>query len=251
MDPMGEGPKENLAATAVRLHCPACRRAHTYAAPVYPCACGSPVSTPLLKDTAPQPITHRTWSEGWVAVRCEACGRQDQWPQPELGCACGTVLLIAVQPVRPESAGAPSNPPGASVPLPRAAARPAFRPEPVGTAQEAMTAAARYLSWLGFRDVAVTAAAGRRPATGIDLRGPGVIVTVDPGPLPAALRDIECLWLHGLTSSARTVFFSLAGYAEEALTRAQELHIPLFVLDRAGAPRPANHSAGELVSTGA
>jgi hypothetical protein len=150
MDPMGEAPKKNLAVTSVRVRCPACRREHSYGAPVYPCACGAPVITPLDGDATPEPITHRTWSEGWVAVRCAACGRQDQWPQPELGCGCGTVLRIPVQPVRTEST---TPPPSTRVPLPRTAAapRPAFRPEPVGTAQEAVTGAARYLSWLGFR----------------------------------------------------------------------------------------------------
>ncbi|MBO0511774.1 hypothetical protein J0695_08105, partial [Streptomyces beijiangensis] len=129
--------------------------------------------------------------------------------------------------------------------------RPAFRPEPVRTAYDAVTAASRYLGWLGFPDVVATATPGKRPATGIDLRGPGLIATVDPATRPAALRDIECLWLHGLNSSSRTVFFSLTGYADDTRARAEELRIPLFVLDTEGAVRPANGPADELVSTGA
>ncbi|WP_329124873.1 hypothetical protein [Streptomyces sp. NBC_01465] len=250
---MGEGPKENLTATTVQVHCPACRREHSYAAPVYPCACGAPVAPPLTQGAPPQPILHRTWSEAWVEVRCTACGRQDHWPQPELGCGCGTVLRIPVEPVRTEAAPPPSPAP-AHIPLPRTATppRPAFHPEPVRTAHDAVTAAAHYLTWLGFRDVTATDLPGRRPATGIDVRGRGLIATVDPpGALPAALRDIECLWLHGLSSSVRAVYFAPAGFTDDALARAEELHIPLFVLDPAGTPRPGNGPADELVGTGA
>ncbi|MEV0091290.1 hypothetical protein [Streptomyces sp. NPDC050738] len=252
---MGEAPKENLAATSVQVRCPACRREHDYAAPVYPCACGAPVLPPLTRGAPTEPITHRTWSEGWVTVRCTACGRQDQWPQPELGCGCGTVLRIPVEPVRAEAVRTDSAPPPppAHIPLPRTAAapRPAFRPEPVRTAYEAVITAARYLTWLGFEGVAPTAAPGERPATGIDLRGHGLIASVDQAARPAALRDIECLWLHGLSSTSRTAFFSLTGYADDALARAEELRIPLFVLDPAGTARPSNGPADELVSTGA
>jgi hypothetical protein len=34
-------------------------------------------------------------------------------------------------------------------------------------------------------------------------------------------------------------YFSLAGYGEDARARADELRVPLFVLDRAGIPRGA------------
>lgn len=97
----------------VPVRCPACRRAHTYAPPVYPCACGAPVTPALVGDAPPEPITHRTWTDEWVTVRCGACGRRDQWPQPELGCPCGTVLRL---PVRPAAAPPPrpSAPGGAA-----------------------------------------------------------------------------------------------------------------------------------------
>ncbi|MET9348725.1 hypothetical protein [Streptomyces termitum] len=84
---------------SVSVRCPECLRTHPYAAPVFPCACGSPVAPPLLPGGAPEPIRHRTWREEWVTVRCAACGREDDWPQPELGCPCGTLLRVPVTPV--------------------------------------------------------------------------------------------------------------------------------------------------------
>ncbi|MFE9042690.1 hypothetical protein ACFYOG_17485 [Streptomyces sp. NPDC007818] len=91
---------------SVAVHCPECRRSHTYAAPVYPCPCGSPVAPPLLPDATAEPVRHRNWLDEWVTVRCRACGREDQWPRPELGCACGAVLRIPVAPSTEETVGA-------------------------------------------------------------------------------------------------------------------------------------------------
>ncbi|KAF0649890.1 hypothetical protein K701_10880 [Streptomyces fradiae ATCC 10745 = DSM 40063] len=92
----------------VPVRCPVCRRAHAYTPPVYPCACGAPVTPPLMRGAPPEPITHRTWTDEWVTVRCGSCGRQDQWPQPELGCPCGTVLRVPVRPVT--TAASPHRP---------------------------------------------------------------------------------------------------------------------------------------------
>ncbi|MFJ8586624.1 hypothetical protein ACIRD2_18495 [Streptomyces sp. NPDC093595] len=255
----------------VPVRCPACRRAHAYAPPVYPCACGAPVAPPLLKGAPAEPITHRTWTDEWVTVRCTACGRQGQWPQPELGCPCGTVLRIPVRPVTsavPPSggaAGAASGPAAATtattgvstapapahIPLPRTAAtpRPSFNPVTIRTARDAVTAAALYLRWLGFRDVVQP---DERPASsGIDLRGPGLVAQVDPTTRPVSLRAIELLWLNGLAASAVSVHFSLAGYEEAARSRAEDLRLPLFVMDLTGTPQPVNSSADELVVRGA
>ncbi|GHJ97323.1 hypothetical protein SNE510_68420 [Streptomyces sp. NE5-10] len=101
---------------SVSVHCPECRRSHAYAAPVFPCACGSPVAAPLIPDAPAEPIRHRTWLDGWVTVRCAACGREDEWPQPELGCACGAVLRIPVAPA--------GDPVGATAAVPEPAAAP-------------------------------------------------------------------------------------------------------------------------------
>ncbi|MFF0063112.1 hypothetical protein ACFYRC_16505 [Streptomyces sp. NPDC005279] len=243
-------------AETVPVRCPVCSRDHLYAPTPYPCACGAPLAPPMLRGAPPERITHRTWTDDWVTVGCQECGRQDQWPQPELGCPCGTVLRI---PVRPVSAPLPASPAATSarafvrpapVPLPRTvtAARPTFRPVTIRTARDAVTAAARYLKWLGFRDVVQPEV---RPSSGIDLRGPGLVAQVDPSTRPATLRDVECLWLNGLNISAASVFFSLAGYAEDATYRADRLGIPLFVLDLTGSPQPVNGPADELISTGA
>ncbi|MFF8828154.1 hypothetical protein [Streptomyces sp. NPDC015131] len=349
----------------VPVRCPACRRTHGYAPPVYPCPCGAPVVPPLHRGAPAEPVTHRTWTDEWVTVRCGACGRQDQWPQPELGCPCGTVLRVPVRPVTtaPLSAGpagvrsadtrAPAGsgaepgaeergseergseyaaepgaehpgdqggaeqpgtdqgagdrgaggrasvPPGSTaattgistapshIPLPRTAAvpRPSFRPVTIRTARDAVTTAARYLRWLGFRDVVqpedrpgaaepgagtgagtsmgpgmgmgMSTGAGPGPGAapgalpGVDLRGPGLVAQVDPTTRPTSLRAVECLWLTGLAESATSVSFSLAGYEERARARADRLRVPLFVMDLTGVPQPLNGAADELVARGA
>ncbi|WP_030858170.1 hypothetical protein [Streptomyces sp. NRRL F-2747] len=273
-------------AEAVPVRCPACLRETDYAAPVFPCACGSPVVPPLDLAAAPLPLTHRTWSDTWVAVRCAACGLVGEWPRPELGCtSCGTVVRIAVRPVesgsaagdgvrdglrpRPdvrEDAGGdvrddvrgPGRPAtsggsgGSALGRPPAAPgpRPAFRPVTIRTARDAVTTAALYLRWLGFRDV-------RRPdgqtvpSAAVDLRAPGLVAQVDPTTAPTGLRAVECVWLNGLTASATSVCFSLAGYTQDARSRADDLGIPLFVMDLTGVPQPVNDPADALVVTGA
>ncbi|TXS18705.1 hypothetical protein [Streptomyces sp. wa22] len=53
-----------------------------------------------------------------------------------------------------------------------------------------------------------------------------------------------------ITSTGQGALFSLAGYTDEARSRADGLAIPLFVLDLTGAPQPVNGPADELVSVG-
>ncbi|MFE4590771.1 hypothetical protein [Streptomyces laurentii] len=126
--------------------------------------------------------------------------------------------------------------------------RAVFRPVTIRTARDAVAASAGYLRWLGFRQVVQPE---ERATTAVDLRGPGLVAQVDPSTRPTGLRAVECLWLNGLSHSAVSVCFSLAGYTPEAHERAEALGIPLFVLDLTGTPQPVNTHAGELVSTGA
>lgn len=273
-------------AESVPVRCPACRREHLFAAPSYPCVCGAPVTPPLDRLADPAPVTHRTWDEDWVTVPCDTCGRADQWPHPELGCPCGATLRIPVRGVRrplraeitpgtgvpadlepdPEPETAPHTPapppPGTAaatagsplipdhVPLPRTTPtpRPVFQPVTIRTARDAVTAAALYLRWLGYRDIR---RADQRPPSGIGLAARGILAQVDPTVRPASLRDVECLWLTAMSESTGCVYFSLAGYAEGARRRADALGIPLFVLDLTGTPQPVNTHADELVATGA
>ncbi|WP_043194099.1 hypothetical protein [Streptomyces sp. NRRL F-2664] len=140
----------------------------------------------------------------------------------------------------------------AGIPLPPTAAvpRPAFRPMTIRTARDAVATAALYLRWLGFQDVRQPD--GRPiPSAAVDLRAPGLVAQVDPTTAPAGLRAVECVWLNGLTASATSVYFSLAGYTQEARGRADELGIPLFVLDLTGMPQPVNDPADALVDAGA
>ncbi|MFF7593897.1 hypothetical protein [Streptomyces mirabilis] len=273
-------------AESVPVRCPACRREHLFAAPSYPCVCGTPVTPPLDRLADPAPVTHRTWDEDWVTVPCDTCGRADQWPHPELGCPCGVMLRIPVRGVRrplraevvpgtgapadletePEPEAAPHTleppPPGTAattpggpfipdhLPLPRTTPtpRPVFQPVTIRTARDAVTAAALYLRWLGYRDIR---RADQRPPSGIGLAARGMLAQVDPTVRPATLRDVECLWLTAMSESTGCVYFSLAGYADDARGRADALGIPLFVLDLTGTPQPVNTHADELLATGA
>jgi hypothetical protein len=273
-------------AETVPVRCPACHREHRYTAPVYPCACGAPASLPVDRHSAATPVSHRVWQDDWVTVRCASCGRSGEWPRPELGCPCGTVLRVPVAEDRgPAGRGGaadrdttadPDTAPGdtaadqgtapeqdveaarMSTPDARdasaataiagaAPARPPFRSVTIRTALDAVTATALYLRWLGYRDVR---RADQRPPSGIGLAARGVLAQVDPAVRPATLRDVECLWLTAMTESADCLYFSLAGYANDARARADALGIPLFVLDLTGTPRPVNASADALDTTG-
>ncbi|MFJ5772892.1 hypothetical protein [Streptomyces sp. NPDC093094] len=221
---------------SVPVRCPVCRREHLYAAPSYPCACGAPVAPPLDRTAAAAAVTHRAWDEEWLTLRCAACGRRAQWPRPELGCPCGTVLRVAVAEAHPDAASGPASPP---------VRRPAFQPVTIRTARDAVTAAALYLRWLGFRDIR---RADQRPPSGTGLAARGMLAQVDPTVRPASLRDVECLWLTAMTESAGCVYFSLAGYTDDARVRADALGVPLFVLDLTGTPQPVNDHADALAS---
>ncbi|WP_405989893.1 hypothetical protein [Streptomyces sp. NBC_00986] len=232
-----------LMSESVPVRCPACRREHVYAAPSYPCVCGAPVAPPLDQRGVATVVNHRVWDEDWIAVRCAACGRLDEWPYPELGCPCGTLLRIPVAGAEPTSEPAARTPKaGADV-----EGRPAFQPVTIRTARDAVTAAALYLRWLGYRDIR---RADQRPPSGIGLAARGILAQVDPTVRPASLRDVECLWLTAMTESTECVYFSLAGYADGARARADALRVPLFVLDLTGTPQPVNELADQLDAAG-
>ncbi|MEV7084733.1 hypothetical protein AB0O07_02320 [Streptomyces sp. NPDC093085] len=275
---------------SVPVSCPSCGDGHTFTVSVFTCACGAPVAPSLAVDAPPERVTHRTWAEEWVTVRCQECGTACELPRPEMGCPCGTVVRIPVRapgppavtrapetsespeppeapqpavtetpeppahaehPEHPEHPTHPTHPEHpAHIPLPRTAAapRPAFRPLTIRTSHDAVTAAGLYLRWLGFKGVVQ---ADEPAVPGIDLRGPDVIAQVDPTMNPASVRAVECLWLNGLSASAVSVYFSLAGYADDARARADDLGLPLFVMDLSGSPTPVNGPADELVSSGA
>ncbi|MFD0318112.1 hypothetical protein [Streptomyces flavalbus] len=195
---------------SVSVRCPACRRAHTYSAPSYPCPCGAPVAPPLDRHGAPAPVRHRSWDEEWLTVRCAACGRPGQWPRPELGCPCGTVLRVPVSRSRAEQA-----------------------PEPLD-ARDAVLAAARHLHRLGHRDLR---RADHRPPSGVALTAPGLLAHVDPSGRPATPRDVECLWLTAMARSVDCAHFSRGGYAADARARAERLGVALHVIGPAGEVR--------------
>ncbi|MFE7119076.1 hypothetical protein ACFU99_27035 [Streptomyces sp. NPDC057654] len=236
-------------AESVPVRCPACRREHCFTPPTFPCACGAPLTLPVLPGCIPELLEHRTWQESWVTVRCPSCDRQDSWPAPELGCACGAVVRLPVT-SPPDLAchgDGRASVPGRGQSPTSAVLRPAFHPVTIRTARDAVTAAAQYLKWLGFTGIRQSQ---DRAISGVDLRGPGIIAQIDPTTHPTGLRAVECLWLNGMGDSALSVFFSLAGYGREARQRADELVLPLFVMDLTGTPQPVNDPADDLIRMG-
>ncbi|MFI8230764.1 hypothetical protein ACIGDI_18175 [Streptomyces sp. NPDC085900] len=224
---------------SISVCCPACRREHLYTAPSFPCACGASVSPALDRHGTATAVTHDVRAEDWMSLRCTACGRRDEWPYPELGCPCGTVLRVPVTGGSAAAAGV-TEAPGAAGPRQQ---RPRFPPVAIRTARDAVTAAALYLRRLGYRDIR---RADQRPPSGVGLAARGLLAQVDPTVRPASLRDVECLWLTAMTESAGCVYFSLAGYAGDARARADDLGVPLFVLDLTGTAQPVNSLADEL-----
>ncbi|MBB5936190.1 hypothetical protein [Streptomyces zagrosensis] len=241
-------------AKSVPVRCPACSREHSFTPPTFPCACGAPLTLPVLPGPVAR-LQHRTWEDSWVAVRCHSCGRRDHWPHPELGCPCGTVIWLPVAeapeetgPILPPSGGAGTASAITAHAAPSSAVlRPAFQPVTIRTGRDVVTAAGQYLKWLGFTSLRQVE---DRAPSGVDLRGPGIVAQVDPTTRPTGVRDIECLWLHGLSEAAVSVFFSLAGYARHARSRADELYLPLFVMDLTGTPQPVNDPADDLIRMG-
>jgi hypothetical protein len=217
------------------------------------------VALPLAADGTPHALAvrQRTWADAWAEADCPACGRPGQWPQPQFDCPCGVTIRLAVQrpaPVPAAPAGAPEPPPAPDARDARDAAaggRPPFRPLPVRTGTEAVTAAAHFLRWLGFADVRAPAARPASvPRSRVDVRGPAVVALVDAAAVPTAVREVETLWLHAMAGSVLPVAFSLAGFDRRARARAEALDLPLFVFDSAGRPRPLNRVAHVLTREG-
>ena len=223
----------------VEVHCPVCGVAEEWPQPELGCGCGAMLRLPVApSDPGPD-------------AGLEAAPELEPSPGPETSPDAEPGLPGAGGAGRLPSPGAGSGG-GCAATAPRTAqgpgdappSRPAFSPVTIRTAQDARTAAAQYLRWLGFAGVRVTE---KRPASGVDLRGPGIVAHVDPSTAPTTLRDVETLWLHGLNETALTACFSLAGYAREARSRADTLCVPLFVLDLTGMPQAVNDPADDLV----
>ncbi|MDQ0773534.1 hypothetical protein QF026_002000 [Streptomyces aurantiacus] len=232
----------------VTIPCGACGRADQWPRPELGCPCGTVLRVPL---------TETDGAEGGADPGL-GLGDPDSPAAPDdrNGAEDGN----GSPPSSPSpSAQPPPAPPqrrrlpaALSLPLPLPRAEPAprapFQPVTIRTARDAVTAAALYLRWLGYRDIR---RADQRPPSGIGLAARGLLAQVDPTVRPASLRDVECLWLTAMTESAGCVYFSLAGYEKDARACADSLGVPLFVLDLTGTPQAANSLADELVATGA
>ncbi|TLS43842.1 hypothetical protein FE633_23950 [Streptomyces montanus] len=263
----------------VMVRCAACGREDEWPRPELGCSCGTVLRVPVTEppaprgharptepdtDTAPATRTEADAAQDPVSGQEPPTPRADSGTDPEVRAAEGTddgsgARRADAGADHPDSTpgtapdSAPATGPGTPaprIPLPREASapRPAFQPVTIRTARDAVTVAALYLRWLGYQDIR---RADQRPPSGIGLAARGVLAQVEPALSPASLRDVECLWLTAMTESVGCVYFSLAGYAEDARTRADSLGIPLFVLDLTGTPRPVNSLADELIAAGA
>ncbi|MDT0442155.1 hypothetical protein [Streptomyces johnsoniae] len=221
---------------SVSVRCPSCRREHRYLPPQYPCACGAPVTVSLPPTSSPVSVRHRSWADAWTEVACQVCGRNGQWPQAEFECPCGVTVRLGPGDARTRPAAAEGG------------ERPPFRPLTIRTGHDAVACAAQFLRWLGFPGVRT---AVPRPPSGVDLHGPSVVGLVNAATEPTGAEDVETIWLHALVEPAVAVAFSLAGYDRGARARADELRLPLFVLDLTGTPQPVNEAADVLMRRGA
>ncbi|MFD6997828.1 hypothetical protein ACFWA5_16485 [Streptomyces mirabilis] len=242
----------------VTVPCDTCGRADQWPHPELGCPCGvmlripvRGVRRPLRAEVVPgtgAPADLETEPEPEAAPHTPEPPPLDTAGSPPLDTAESSPLGTAGSSPAPATPGSPLIPD--HVPLPRTTPtpRPVFQPVTIRTARDAVTAAALYLRWLGYRDIR---RADQRPPTGIGLAARGMLAQVDPTVRPATLRDVECLWLTAMSESTGCVYFSLAGYADDARRRADALGIPLFVLDLTGTPQPVNTHADELLATGA
>lgn len=265
----------------IALPCTRCARRNHWPHPELGCPCGTVLRIPVSLPAGTEIMTETT--KEITTETTKAASRSDPMPEPTSGSAStpGVAMgpgvatgslhsVSASQPppaspapsASPSQSPSPSSSPESAPPPPSASATksksgtrpahpargPAFQPRTIRTARDAVTTAALYLRWLGYRDIR---RADQRPPNGIGLAGHGVLAQVDPTVRPAAPRDVECLWLTAMTESADCVYFSLAGYTDDARSRADTLGVPLFVLDLTGTPRPVNASAGDLSVDGA
>ncbi|WP_314178391.1 hypothetical protein [Streptomyces winkii] len=234
----------------VEVRCPACGMSKEWPQPELGCGCGTLLRMPVVP---PQPGPA---ADEQPAGTSPAATPGDAAPAGVAGAPEATGANGEPEGAAPPApAGTPAGNEGSSsapAPVkahgtqeqPRHRSRPAFRPVTIRTAQDARTAAAEYLRWLGFPEVRVTE---KRPSSGVDVRGAGIIAHVDPTTAPTTLREVETLWLNGLNEDVDTACFSLAGYSREARTRADSLSVPLFVLDLTGMPQAVNDPADDLI----
>ncbi|MFF5009292.1 hypothetical protein ACFY3G_41500 [Streptomyces phaeochromogenes] len=241
----------------VTIRCESCGRADHWPRPELGCPCGVllriPVTEPGADGDAGASGADSAHSSGADTGESPEGGSHEgshegSWEGSHGGPYEGSREHSGRPPRKPRADRA-DRLPAAAIPLPRTAPvpRPAFQPVVIRTARDAVTAAALYLRWLGYRDIR---RADQRPPSGIGLAARGILAQVDPTVRPASLRDVECLWLTAMTESAGCVYFSLAGYEEDARVCADSLGIPLFVLDLTGTPQPVNSLADDLIATG-
>ncbi|MFI9253867.1 hypothetical protein [Streptomyces sp. NPDC053069] len=235
----------------IAMPCAACGRRSQWPHPELGCSCGTVLRIPVARTPPPgggMPSTDSGMPSTTDDMPPTAAGT----PSTDSGTPSADGGMQSTDNGMPSAdGGIPSADGGIPSPVSRpdgSPGRPAFQPRAIRTARDAVTVAALYLRWLGYRDIR---RADQRPPNGIGLAAHGLLAQVDPTVRPAAPRDVECLWLTAMTESADCVYFTLAGYTDDARTRADSLGIPLFVLDLAGVPQPVNDHADTLSAEGA
>ncbi|MER6027563.1 hypothetical protein [Streptomyces sp. NPDC001851] len=240
----------------ISVPCTACGRLGQWPQPELGCACGTALRIPVA--VTPPPDAGMQSTDDRRPSTDDGMQSPDSGIPPTAGSSPHSGGIPSTDDRMPSADSGtsstrdrmPSTASGIPSPAPEPGAparRPAFQPRTIRTARDAVTVAALYLRWLGYRDIR---RADQRPPNGIGLAAHGLLAQVDPTVRPAAPRDVECLWLTAMTESADCVYFSLAGYTDEARARADTLGIPLFVLDLAGVPQPVNGHADTLNAEG-
>lgn len=123
------------------------------------------------------------------------------------------------------------------------------KPEPglrlIRTARDAELAAAEWMDWMGFSQVAATAPGADG---GIDVVSREAVAQVKAETVPVGRPKIQ--QLHGVaTAAGKTgVFFSLSGYTSAAKSFAESVGVALFAFDLQGKPDAVNSPAQTLLS---
>ncbi|MFJ7291106.1 hypothetical protein [Streptomyces collinus] len=233
----------------VTVRCGSCGRHGEWPHPEVGCACGVVLRVAVVEGRGGigdhHPASGGTSPAGSARTGRDAAVGQDEPSAAEATAAGDDGGCQETTRARDDGDTTPAH--TSAAPADATPARPPFRSVTIRTALDAVTATALYLRWLGYRGVR---RADQRPPSGIGLAARGVVAQVDPAVRPAGLRDVECLWLTAMTESADGLYFSLAGYADDARARADALGVPLFVLDLTGTPRPVNAPAETLAAAG-
>ncbi|HVW32536.1 MAG TPA: restriction endonuclease [Acidimicrobiia bacterium] len=110
---------------------------------------------------------------------------------------------------------------------------------------DAEQVAAEWMRHLGFGDARCT---GAGADGGVDVRSSEAVAQVKAQLSPVGRPELQALYGVARSEGRTPLFFSLMSYTAAALTWADEVAMPLFRFDHAGAVEPVNAVAEDLVA---